>query len=910
MPNAYPSSARIKTYEKVVKWIKIHKTDKDENVLSLQQITDNANNIRFTLDDGSDASISMVGTPIDRGDYILIQVFTDYSGITSDGNKLRLNSNVLDYSVFTHSHLSSSVTNGVTTSINDTTFSHLQFSMSFKSGDSAPTSLDTFTSGSDGQTYYQFGKMPTATLQWKLSGSARLASSSTPSPVYFGMRPGLYLGGTAPHPFPGGIVSNTLPIDDRRYQYTFPLSQSYVQAYDESLPTNPDADGQHWFNPIYYGDDVPEAVVLTSSIYTDFEISGSVGAQWMISESKWNPHVMGAVGLTSSHTIVDPSDFYNLATASGSASFTIQNASYTDITFMITGSNVLPNTSTIIYVASGSSINGNSNRIRNSFNVSKSISPYDATLQHLTCSLNTTFFPNPINFYTTVPGLRGNKFGIEAPEIFSAVSFSGGTSTDEIYFNNLTWSLHFLNDAEDDAVGQATYNVPTSFTGSHTPSPPYVLFEPTFTSPFQNSNWDVNMNNINDNRLNSFLMNVDYSTDLALPINLQPIRNRVEKKTQTPDSNYTTKRIIDPRYNGSRLSSYDYNAYTPPSGSTPFIFTPDESVRWGGDVSYGKTAVIDKRPIYFAHFVESHPTLESIGEMEFTIDYLIPVDIEVGENANAKSVPSIGSLPGVIKVNGDGTYQYEVSNIFEKKRKTSIDYSQNLSASINWGSLEGQPYEITQGGSLFKGIVGNQRGTFNLLEGQSDRIWFSLSSSIGVTSQFQISSPRNFLTPGINEVHLGGDGGELYTVHSFNRTRRSQGIPLTSDRYFRWLPSASIGYNNYNEIFLLEKGDEIRFLDSNQDDITFTIKEVVNAATMSVFPNPDDYTFPLTSSFFIRRKVDQDNKIRVATPFVYNTLGTTTFSSDGFLIPDDLSLQQKTRAGHLIATLRGDNLFS
>ena len=52
------------------------------------------------------------------------------------------------------------------------------------------------------------------------------------------------------------------------------------------------------------------------------------------------------------------------------------------------------------------------------------------------------------------------------------------------------------------------------------------------------------------------------------------------------DSNYSTARIINPRYLGSKTTSAKYNVYTK------------------GDTSYGQTAAIDHYPVTFAYFNE------------------------------------------------------------------------------------------------------------------------------------------------------------------------------------------------------------------------------------------------------------------------------------------------------------------
>jgi hypothetical protein len=93
-------------------------------------------------------------------------------------------------------------------------------------------------------------------------------------------------------------------------------------------------------------------------------------------------------------------------------------------------------------------------------------------------------------------------------------------------------------------------------------------------------------------------------------------------KVQTPNSNYTTKRSIIPRYLGSKLSSADYNFFTPSgsispaSGSTPegvlTHFLNGDTGSWDGDISFGKTPVINSNPIYIAKYSSEYSKPTSI----------------------------------------------------------------------------------------------------------------------------------------------------------------------------------------------------------------------------------------------------------------------------------------------------------
>jgi len=124
------------------------------------------------------------------------------------------------------------------------------------------------------------------------------------------------------------------------------------------------------------------------------------------------------------------------------------------------------------------------------------------------------------------------------------------------------------------------------------------------------------------------------------------------------------------------------------------------------------------------------------------------------------------------------------------------------------------------------------------------------------------------------------------------------------------------GYRNDDLSFILQVGDEIRMISSSSDPIIFTIDSFdvpgsTFQSTASVFPNPQDFELPLTSSFTIRRRIDQDNKVILKNiPFIKNTLGISTPSSDGFLIPEDFTQENKDKVGKIIAILKGNNIFT
>ena len=97
-----------------------------------------------------------------------------------------------------------------------------------------------------------------------------------------------------------------------------------------------------------------------------------------------------------------------------------------------------------------------------------------------------------------------------------------------------------------------------------------VVIEPyTAEITFQNSDYNVLLNNAPTGRPNnSNIFVADYITDQSVPVNFLAIRSASAALAATPDSNYTTLRIINPRYNGSENTSDNYNIPNTGSGST------------------------------------------------------------------------------------------------------------------------------------------------------------------------------------------------------------------------------------------------------------------------------------------------------------------------------------------------------
>ena len=240
---------------------------------------------------------------------------------------------------------------------------------------------------------------------------------------------------------------------------------------------------------------------------------------------------------------------------------------------------------------------------------------------------------------------------------------------------------------------------------------------PTGSQLFQNSSYNPLLHNVSGSRENSFLLDQDFDpvspgfkfiegipNDYTLLISASQLgwkgvatADNLLEFSEVPDSNYTTTAIINPRYNGSKVTSADYNFYTGipsesklPAGITGLAnpsflltqnkiqYTNGETGSWTGDISYGKTAAINRNPINIAHFKSSLESKEYFGTTTFNIDQLIQIPFE--EILNEQSPIITSSL-----INGSNENLIPMSSTFMYGRKATIVYNQSSKTFNNIG---------------------------------------------------------------------------------------------------------------------------------------------------------------------------------------------------------------------------------
>lgn len=594
------------------------------------------------------------------------------------------------------------------------------------------------------------------------------------------------------------------------------------------------------------------------------------------------------------------------------------------------------------------------------------------------------------------------------------------------------------------STGGASYYIPGS-----TNTARFVNFNPYLpdATEFDNSAFNPLINNATESVKNTYIMNVEYDNGSITPSNLNLIIAGTAQKARVPDSNYTTTRIINPRYEGCVLQSANYNFFTPPGEITflnAFISgSSNPSVTgssWDGDDSYGNTSVIDVNPIFFAHFKSSKENLERFGTYTFRIDSLIqvPTSDSTGEKAP--------ETPVVLNINGSNDNLAEVRSTFEVDRGVAVAYRSSKFGGVDYSSLKVGDTPIFQGAIEYQTIMttepslGNYTITQSFVTNSFSRVFAVFKSESGgsliptITNQISgyllqqqlgnevqnllnVSQSNYNLETGSNCFYLRGGavsisasqgtqlggtiqpgqfvGPGLALLHNYNQYVK-RGIYATgsttfgSTIFFPGIPSGSkfnassseayhyldysssikddgtnlLGYEDFNQPFLIEVGDEIRCtynlavtnvsesspdasevvtqdfrvtaVDPNTDYEngtgiavrnpsgsihTFSLPTSIRGITSSLWnydkitvePDPQSIAelIPngMVSAFTIRRRVNADDRVIVVQEAPTGSNGLFTPTGDGYLIPNDFSPQQKRNVLTIINQLNAKNAY-
>ena len=316
-----------------------------------------------------------------------------------------------------------------------------------------------------------------------------------------------------------------------------------------------------------------------------------------------------------------------------------------------------------------------------------------------------------------------------------------------------------------------------------------VVIEPyTAETTFQSSDYNVLLNNAPTGRPNnSNIFVADYITDQSVPVNFLAIRSASAALAATPDSNYTTLRIINPRYNGSENTSDNYNISNTGSNTPASIDVYDTCIYefdWmgggypeyvnGGTVSLGNILIVNSENS--VNVVQpSNPAYPFIVEAnlpEGTTIYPTPyapggkLGTQLSVVYNRAEIPALATY--AIPSSGGtvaGTASFSMSR-FEFEDSTRVLYQVILDSNNNYtmGSTENVFKDIKDPASLYGGLSaslasGEWRWFMSFYQNLPTTITGSLSQAVSGSfiPPIEITSAEATFMPSVAYFNLSKD---------------------------------------------------------------------------------------------------------------------------------------------------------
>jgi hypothetical protein len=239
-----------------------------------------------------------------------------------------------------------------------------------------------------------------------------------------------------------------------------------------------------------------------------------------------------------------------------------------------------------------------------------------------------------------------------------------------------------------------------------------IIIEPYITTPnYYNSDFNPLINNVFVDRLSSIYQDVDYSTGIATPTNFGLLISGSALKAAVQDSNYTSKRVTLPRYEGVKSTSQHLNYWTP-----------------GDTGTYGKL-----------------PTIESLKTMVAYCDDIGGWPPE-RENASAAFVKYLIKSDGTVIIpNTSPNSLTENKGTFESGENVLIQYT-------GTGNQATPLRKVIRGGTRIEPILYTQFGqapgtTWNTTMSFEDIV----PSAVGVNGNYTALFKRNTVQSIIND---------------------------------------------------------------------------------------------------------------------------------------------------------------
>jgi hypothetical protein len=378
---------------------------------------------------------------------------------------------------------------------------------------------------------------------------------------------------------------------------------------------------------------------------------------------------------------------------------------------------------------------------------------------------------NGVNIQTALNNLTAGSqvtFTIGGEILPAASPFTTNTITATIssvvLTSPTTYTLNFTTAVGAQSIFYSPFN-PSTDSLSTTLVSSNVFLNPFLNDVpnYYNSDYNPLINNILVDRLSSIYQDVDYSTGIYTPTNFDLLISGSALKAAVQDSNYTSKRVINPRYNGVKSTSQHLNYWTPDDSGT-----------------YGKL-----------------PTVESLKTMVAYCD-------DIGGWPPEKENASAAFVKYLIKADGSVVIPNTTPNSLADNQET-FESGENVLVHFTGTGNQNTPIrKVIRGGTRIEPVLYNQSGS---MPGGTFVNSITLTDNGvtgGVISDFQaklrptsytlneLSQNPTFGEICLNQILTTGSGASLSTQtisgttsyrYKVNSNTISEGVSLTLNAY-------------------------------------------------------------------------------------------------------------------------------
>jgi hypothetical protein len=327
-----------------------------------------------------------------------------------------------------------------------------------------------------------------------------------------------------------------------------------------------------------------------------------------------------------------------------------------------------------------------------------------------------------------------------------------------------------------------------------------IIIEPYITTPnYYNSDYNPLINNVLVDRLSTTYQDVDYSTGIATPTNFGLLISGSAVKAAVQDSNYTSKRVTLPRYEGVKSTSQHLNYWTP-----------------GDTGTYGKT-----------------PTIESLKTMVAYCDDIGGWPPE-RENASAAFVKYLIKSDGTVIIpNTSPNSLTENKGTFESGENVLIQYT-------GTGNQATPLRKVIRGGTRIEPILYTQFGqapgtTWNTTMSFEDIVPSAVGVNGNSTALYNKTTPQVFNFASLTQILFNNN------VSGINLSSNSYPVPLGAVQdgvdlnvetflTIRFGNNSPVPGNNvvYNVTLYIYKNNSILIYDENYSDITVQYDDILD----------------------------------------------------------------------------------